>query len=98
MTPDEAVETLEQWLADEGCHPPARSPYRAVCVTLEENERLRAEVKRLESRGIEDMRHSIDAALRRANEAQFGRDALHAAAAEEEGRIKAPDAEDGEKE
>ena len=43
MTPDEAVETLEQWLADEGCHPPARSPYRAVCVTLEEVERLRAE-------------------------------------------------------
>jgi len=38
------------------------------------------------------------AQLRRANEAQFGRDALRAAAAEEEGRIKAPDAEDGEKE
>ena len=66
MTPDEAVETLEQWLADEGCHPPARSPYRAVCVTLEEVERLRAEIAWQEERNamnVKAYQARIDAAV-----------------------------------
>jgi len=39
----------------------------AIRGVLEENEQLRAKVT-LESRGIEDMRHSIDAALAKAEE------------------------------
>ena len=64
MNIDEAVKTLEEWLAEQGRHPPMRSPYEAISVLLAEIEdcrrdhplepwasELKAEVERLKEEG-----------------------------------------------
>lgn len=57
-----AAETLD-WLEQVPTSAVERDAAQTVRSLLAEIERLRAKLARLESRGIEDMRHSIEAAL-----------------------------------